>query len=120
MTNIFFGKEMKRKVVLLAAGCCLSLQAWANGYCDGRQTVQSYQQCYRFVLEDRLAVLRKTFDKLMAHAVNDEERASFLKYHNIWWEQVRAGCGENLKCVENSINDRNALLIGELRKRGAR
>jgi hypothetical protein len=109
---------MNWKVMLLAAGCGLFGQAWANGYCDGRQTVESYQQCYRLVLDSRLKVLRQTFDKLMAHAANDEERASFVKYHNIWWNQVQAGCGTDLKCVENSINDRNPLLIGELRKRG--
>lgn len=105
---------------LLLTICCLSAPAWANDYCDTRQTARDYQQCYRLAIDTSSMLLKKTLDKAMTHAANDGERANIQKYHGIWWNEVRAGCGGDLKCIDNSVNARNALLIGDLYRRGIR
>ncbi|WP_435607950.1 hypothetical protein [Pseudomonas knackmussii] len=90
----------------------LSLNAYANGYCDTRQTPQAVETCYQQSLQG----LKRAVDKSLARILNSPDYSQATKTQVVndqqaWERKVQATC-QNYVCVESSLQAR----IGQLNR----
>lgn len=97
---------MNKLKAAIPALLILSINAYANGYCDSKQTSQAVETCYR----QSLLVLKRAVDKSLAKVLNSPSHSQttknqVLEEQQAWEQTVQATC-QNYACVEFNFQGR--------------